>query len=102
MLAAEGCRNAAAFVQLFESHLCGVVDLRGHPLQHLEKLVAGAAIRVGSCIQRFENGGLLSRGAACERLAMLADGVTIHPPQAFAEACFLVFWRSRQNVIHMT
>src|SRR5205814_10625425 len=89
MLAAEGWRNAAAFVQLVESDLGGVVNPRGHPLQHLEKLVAAAGIRVGSCIQRFENGGLLSRGAACEGLAVLADGVTIHPPKAFAEARFL-------------
>src|SRR5580765_5820349 len=102
MLAAEGWRNAAAFVQLVESDLSRVVDLRGHPLEHLEKLVARTRIGAGSCILRFENGGLLSHRAACERLSVLADGVTIHPPETFAEAGLLVFGCRRQNVIHMT
>src|SRR5258708_14215211 len=101
MAASESRGNAAALVQLAEANLRGVVDLRGHALEHAEEAVAWRDLRIGSGVHLLESRGLLRARTARERLALHADGVAIHPPQAFAELCLLVFRPGCENGSHM-
>jgi hypothetical protein len=65
-------------------------------------MVARLDFLLAAGVQRLENGGPLCWRAACERLAVFAESVAIHPPQSLAESRLLVFERRSQNVVHVT